>query len=101
MKKIVVITCLFFSLPSLAFSPVAPTKNVDSQVKSGEKIDLPYQVPQPENVENSDSEDQTDTSTGETVDGGDSAQPAFNWETLPFMPSKAPDLKPAADPEIT
>lgn len=102
-----ILVWLFFLVPALA--PAQPIPPIDVPMKRSapapQDVDLPYKPP---SLDVLDSEESTlddflkTTADVQEFSGGEDGQSQvkkFDWTTLPFIPFKRPELRPAPDPE--
>lgn len=108
-NKIGPILVLIFLLVGISFSamadmgPVAPTKDLisQSQKKAIEDLDLPYKpVDIGGDVIGTEADGTSDGTNENLLIGNEDKQGKINWDDLPYVPSKGPDLPHAPDPEI-
>jgi len=109
MKKfltVIFLFCLFSISVQADTGPIAPTQDMIPKTKEEtiKDLDLPYKPIDIEGDEG-DTGEESGEQTGETTEDGstndkDTEQSKIDWDNIPFIPSKSPDLKPAPDPKI-
>ena len=96
---ILLLLILFSSDMFAAMEPVPPTKDVVSKSTATEVggLDLPYK---PINLDDADTDTATETASDLTATSTDESQKEkINWDQIPYIPFKVPELPSAPDPD--